>query len=84
MVSPSAIPTSAPSPNAGRLYLEFLLSREAGTLQVRSHALAVMKGVPAAPGSRPLEDIKVVRPSEEEISQGLAEVVEKFRATFGP
>lgn len=84
MVSPSAVVASAPSPNAGKLYLEFLLSPEAGALQVRSHAMAVMKGVPPAPGSKPLEDIKVVRPSQAEISQGIPEVMEKFRATFGP
>jgi iron(III) transport system substrate-binding protein len=83
MVSPSGIPKNAPSPNAGKLYLEYLLSREAGEIQVKSHSLAVMKGVAPAPGAKPLEQIKVVRPTEEEITKGIPEVKEKFRDTFG-
>ena len=83
MVSPSAIPKSAPSPNAGKLYMEFLLSKEAAEVQVKSHSLAVIKGVAPAPGAKPLEQIKVVRPTEEEITKGIPEVKEKFRDTFG-
>jgi iron(III) transport system substrate-binding protein len=83
MVSPSAIPKNAPSPNAGKLYLEFLLSKEAGEVQTKAHSLAVMKGVAPAPGAKPLEQIKVVRPTEEEITKGIPEVKEKFRDTFG-
>src|SRR3954468_24915270 len=59
MVSPSAIPKNAPSPNAAKLYMEYLLSREAGELQVKTHNLAVVKGVAPAPGAKPLESIKV-------------------------
>ena len=83
MVSPSGIPKNAPSPNAGKLYLEFLLSKEAGEVQVKTHSLAVMKGVAPAPGTKPLDQIKVVRPTEEEITKGIPEVKEKFRDTFG-
>ena len=83
MVSPSAIPKNAPSPNAAKLYMEFLLSKEAGEVQTKSHSLAVMKGVAPAPGAKPLEQIKVVRPTEEEITKGIPEVKEKFRETFG-
>ena len=83
MVSPSGIPRNAPSPNAGKLYLEFLLSKEAGEIQVATHSLSVVKGVAAAPGAKPLEQIKVVRPTEEEITRGIPEVKEKFRDTFG-
>ena len=83
MVSPSAVPTNAPSPNAGKLYMEFLLSKEAGEVQVKSHSLAVMKGVAASPGAKPLEQIKVIRPTEAEITKGIPEVKEKFRDVFG-
>ena len=83
MVSPSAIPKNAPSPNAGKLYLEYLLSKESGEISVKTHSLAVMKGVAPAPGATPLEQIKVVRPTEEEITKGIPEVKEKFRDTFG-
>lgn len=83
MVSPSAIPKNAPSPNAGKLYMEFLLSKEAAEVQVKSHSLAVVKGIAPAPGAKPLEQIKVVRPTEDEITKGIPEVKEKFRDTFG-
>jgi iron(III) transport system substrate-binding protein len=83
MVSPSAIPKNAPSPNAAKLYLEFLLSKEAGEVQVKSHNLSVVKGVAPAPGAKPLEQIKVVRPTEDEIARGIPEVKQKFRETFG-
>lgn len=83
MVSPSAIPKNAPSPNAAKLYMEFLLSKEAAEVQVKSHNISVVKGVAPAPGAKPLEQIKVVRPSEEEIAKGIPEVKKQFRDTFG-
>jgi iron(III) transport system substrate-binding protein len=83
MVSPTGIPKNAPSPNAGKLYLEFLLSKEAGEVQAKNHDLSVVKGVAPPPGAKPLEQIKVVRPTEEEITKGIPEVKEKFRDTFG-
>ena len=83
MVSPSGIPKNAPSPNAAKLYMEYLLSKEAAEIQVKAHSLAVIKGIAPAPGAKPLEQIKVVRPTEEEILKGIPEVKEKFRDTFG-
>lgn len=83
MVSPSGIPKNAPSPNAGKLYMEFLLDREAAEVQVKSHSLSVIKGIKPAPGAKPLEEIKIIRPTEEEITKGIPEVKEQFRNTFG-
>ena len=83
MVSPSGIPKNAPSPNAGKLYMEFLLSKAAGEVQVKSHSLSVVKGVAPGAGAKPLESIKVVRPTEAEITKGIPEVKEQFRDTFG-
>lgn len=83
MVSPSAVVKNAPSPNAGKLFIEFLLDREAAEIQVKSHSLPVIKGIAAAPGAKSLEEIKVVRPTEEEITKGIPEVKEQFRDTFG-
>jgi len=83
MVSPSSVPKNAPAPNAGKLYIEFLLDREAAEVQVKSHSLSVIKGIKVAPGAKPLEEIKVVRPTEEEITKGIPEVKEQFRNTFG-
>ena len=35
------------------------------------------------PGKKPLEQIKVARPTADEIAKGIPEVKEKFRDTFG-
>jgi iron(III) transport system substrate-binding protein len=83
MVSPSGIPKNAPAPNAGKLFLEFLLDKDAAEVQVKDHSLSVVKGVKAAPGAKPLESIKVIRPTEQEITEGIPKLKEKFRDTFG-
>ena len=83
MVSPSGIPKNAPAPNAAKLFVEFLLDKEAAEVQVKNHSLSVIKGIKPAVGAKPLEDIKVIRPTEEEITKGIPEVKEKFRDTFG-
>lgn len=83
MVSPSSVLADAPAPNAAKLYIEFMLDREAAETQVKTHSLSVIKGVPVGPGKKPLEEIKVVRPSDEEIAKGIPEVKEQFRDTFG-
>lgn len=83
MVSPSGIPKNAPSPNAGKLFVEFLLDTEAAEVSVKAHSLSVIKGIKPAVGAKPLEDIKVIRPTEDEITKGIPEVKEKFRDTFG-
>ncbi len=83
MVSPSAVLANAPSPNAGKLFIEFLLDREAAEAQVKTHSLSVIKGIKPGEGQKPLEEIKVVRPTEAEITKGIPEVKEAFRDTFG-
>ena len=83
MVSPSSVMKNAPAPNAGKLFLEFMLDREAAETQVKSHSLSVIKGIAPAPGAKPLEQIKIVRPTEDEITKGIPEVKEQFRETFG-
>jgi iron(III) transport system substrate-binding protein len=83
MVSETGIPKNAPAPNAAKLFVEFLLTKEAAEVQVKNHSLSVVKGVKPAPGAKPLEEIKVIRPTEEEIAKGIPEVKEQFRDTFG-
>ena len=83
MVSRTGIPKNAPAPNAAKLFVEFMLDKEAAEVQVKDHQLSVIKGIKPAPGAKPLEQIKVIRPTEEEITKGIPEVKEKFRDTFG-
>ena len=83
IVSPTGIPKNAPAPSAAKLFVEFLLDKEAAEIQVKNHALSVIKGIKPAAGAKPLEEIKLTRPTEEEIARGIPEVKEKFRDTFG-
>jgi iron(III) transport system substrate-binding protein len=83
MVSETGIPKNAPAPNAAKLFVEFLLDKDAAEVQVKNHSLSVVKGVKPAPGAKALEEIKVIRPSEDEIAKGIPVVKEEFRDTFG-
>ena len=53
MVSETGIPKNAPAPNAAKLFVEFLLGKEAAEVQVKNHSLSVVKGVKPAPGAKP-------------------------------
>lgn len=83
MVAPTGIPKNAPAPNAGKLFVEFLLGKEAAEVHVKDHILSMIKGTKPAVGAKPLEEIKVLRPTEDEINQGIPEIKEKFRDLFG-
>jgi iron(III) transport system substrate-binding protein len=83
MVSPSGILKNAPAPNAAKLFIEFLLGREANEIMVKQHQDPVNKHVKPLPGSKALSEIKTIRPSYEEIDKGIPEVKELFRETFG-
>lgn len=83
MIAPTGIPKNAPAPNAGKLFVEFLLTKEAAEVQVKVRGQAVVKGVRPLPGAKAMDEIKVIRPTEEEIAKGIPEVKELFRDTFG-
>jgi iron(III) transport system substrate-binding protein len=83
MISPTGIPKNAPAPNAAKLWVEYMLDREAADVQLKDRAQVVIKGVKALPGGKSYEDVKIIRPTEDEIIKGIPEVIEKFRDTFG-
>ena len=83
MIAPSGILIDAPSPNAAKLHMEYLLSKEASEIHVKERGEAIAKGVQPLPGARALDNVKTVRPTLEEIDKGIPEVKEEFRDTFG-
>ena len=83
MVSPTGIPKNAPAPNAGKLFVEFLLDKEAAEIQLKEHAQSVIKGIKPLAGAKPMDAIKIIRPTEDEITKGIPEVKEQFRNLFG-
>ena len=83
IVSPSAVMANAPHPNAARLFLEFLLSVEHAEVMARNYRQPVRPEVRLLKGAKALAEIKVLRPSVDEIVKGIPEVIEQWRDTFG-
>jgi iron(III) transport system substrate-binding protein len=63
--------------------MEFLLGRECGDIMVQQHQDPVNKHTKLPAGARPLNDVKTIRPTYEEILKGIPEVKDQFRDTFG-
>jgi iron(III) transport system substrate-binding protein len=82
-VGPSAVLAGAPHPNAGRLFLEWLLSMEFAEACAKQHMVPVREGAPPMAGGKPLSEIKVLTLTTDRIAKGIAEVVEQWRDTFG-
>lgn len=83
MVSASGILKNAPAPNAGRLFMEYLLGREGNEVMVQQYQDPVNKHVKPMAGGKSIAEIKTIRPSAAEIEKGIPEVKELFRETFG-
>ena len=83
MVSASGILKKAPAPNAGRLFIEYLLSREGNEVMVAQYQDPVNKSVKPMAGGKSIAEIKTIRPTAVEIETGIPEVKELFRETFG-
>jgi iron(III) transport system substrate-binding protein len=79
----TAVMAKAPHPNAGRLFLEFLLSKEYSE-QLRKTARWPMRADVAAPDSMPsLDGQKLISTPTEEVMEQLKEVQQQFRDAFG-
>lgn len=83
MHSPTAIMKGTKNPNAARLFFEFLLTKRASAIQVENYSEIVRSDVPLFPGARDLATVKTIRPTNEEIEEGIPEVKELWRDTFG-
>ena len=82
-VGPSAILAKAPRPNAARLFLEWLLSLDYARACVKWHLEPVRADAPLMTGTKRLAELKLLRLTTDEIAQGVPEVIEQWRDTFG-
>ena len=69
-------------------YIEKLQALDVEGVPPTTHAVQVdstplRPDVEPAPGAKPLDQIKLIRPSTEEIEKGIPEVKELWRDTFG-
>ncbi|WP_309083000.1 extracellular solute-binding protein [Chelativorans sp.] len=85
MLPPSgtAVLAGAPHPNAAKLFAEFMLSQEYSEWLVSLKRYPLRSGVQPAEGIDPLDTGKVITVPAEEAMQGLVDIQEKFRETFG-
>jgi len=83
MVFPSAIPAGAPHPNAARLFMEWLLSRDCSKVIAADGSEAIRSDVAPRPDEPPLESQTVIALTVDEIRKGVPEVIEQWRDTFG-
>ena len=82
-VGPSAVLAEAPHPNAGRLFLEWMLSPEFAELCAAQHMVPVRADAPPILGGKPLSEVKLLTLTTAEIAAGIPDVVEQWRDTFG-
>jgi iron(III) transport system substrate-binding protein len=63
--------------------MEFLLSVEASKIWVEHFNESIRSEVSPAQGARAAKDLKIIRPTVEEITKGVPEVIKQWRNTFG-
>jgi len=83
VVAPSAIIKGSKSQNAGKLFLNFMLSAEYSKLLAAEFEQVLRPDVPPAPGAKPLAEVKVISPSVDEITQQMPATKEKWKEIFG-
>ena len=83
MTAPSAIMKRAPHPNAAKLFMDYFMTVEYSHILVKNGGLPLRPEVAPPKGLRPLTDVKLIRPTLQELKPGIPQVIEKFRATFG-
>lgn len=83
MISGSGIMKNSKNPNASRLFMEFLYSRDTVQEDIEEFGLPLRTDTVLPAGFKKLSEMKTVRPSVEEITAGIPELTEKWRDTFG-
>jgi iron(III) transport system substrate-binding protein len=82
-VGPSAILAQAPHPNAARLFLEWLLSKDYADASAAWFLEPVRADAAPIPGTKPISQVKTMALTTQEIAKGIPEVIEQWRDTFG-
>ena len=83
IIAPSAIMKGTKHPNAAKLFMEYLYSVEAAKINAKHFAIPLRPEVPSPPGAKPISELKTIRPTVAEIDNGIPEVIEQWRDTFG-
>jgi iron(III) transport system substrate-binding protein len=80
---PSAIPRNAPHPNAAKLFMEFTAGPAYAKVVREFFIMPLRNDVPPPEGARPFDKIKLIGSTPQEIEDGVPDVKEQWRDTFG-
>ncbi|HEY4253232.1 MAG TPA: extracellular solute-binding protein [Roseomonas sp.] len=80
--APSGAIRTAPHPNGAKLFMEFMCGDAYSQALRPFFAESLRPGVPPPEGSRPLDEIRLISPSAEELEQRLPEIKEMWRDIF--
>lgn len=83
IIAPSGIMKGAKHPNAARLFMEYLMTPEASKIWIGHFNESMRPEVSPPAGVTSAKDVKTIRPSVEEITKGIPEVIKQWRETFG-
>ena len=83
IIAPTGIPKGVKHPNAAKLFMEYLLSRRGIEDLGGAFQRVDAAGGEAAGGAKSAADVKTIRPTVEEITKGIPEVIKQWRDTFG-
>ena len=83
IIAPSGIPKGVKHPNAAKLFMEYLLTTEASQIWVEHFNESMRPEVKPVGGAKSAADVKTIRPTVEEITKGIPEVIKQWRDTFG-
>src|SRR5260221_218608 len=83
VVAPSAVIKGSKSPDAGKLFLDFMLSAEYSKVVAEGFEQSLRPDVPPAPGAKPLSEVKVISPPVDEITEQMPATKEKWKEIFG-
>jgi iron(III) transport system substrate-binding protein len=83
IIAPSSIMKGCKHPVAARLFMEFLMSEGASKIWVDHFNETIRPEVSVPAGSKSAKDLKIIRPTVEQITKGVPEVIKQWRETFG-
>jgi iron(III) transport system substrate-binding protein len=81
--SPSAIPKNAPHPNAAKLFMEFTAGPGYAKVVRNFFIMPLRMDALPPPGALPFDQIKLIGATPKEIEDGIPDVKEQWRDTFG-
>lgn len=83
ILSPSGIMKGVKHPNAAKLFMEYLMTPEASKIWLLHFNESIRPEVSPPAGIKSAKDVKTIRPSVEEITKEIPQVIKQWRDTFG-